>query len=245
MKILITNDDGVTSHGLLTLAEVLSKEHEVLVVAPESEQSAMGHAITIRMPLWVKRVALSRVFPVFATTGTPADCVKLGVEVLSNSAVDLVISGINRGFNLGTDIIYSGTVSGALEGVLLGIPSVAVSGPISESFNVEQAAEFVNKFIAEFDFNILPAFCALNINIPEGKIKGWRAARQSKRRFADRFESRRDPSGKTYYWLYGDVVEDDNDPEADYRVVNQGYASITPISVFLTEESVLKIMRRR
>ncbi len=239
MRILITNDDGVTSKGLLTLAKVLSKRHEVLVVAPESEQSATGHAITVRMPIWVKKVEVLEDFPVYATTGTPADCVKIGVEVLAKKTVDLVISGINHGHNLGTDVIYSGTVSGALEGALLGIPAIAASAPVEKNYDYHKAALFIEGFIQDFDFHILGQFTALNINFPSGIIKGWMATKQSTRRYADRFEARIDPSGNTYYWMYGDVIEDDPSSDSDYKAVKQGYVSVTPISIFMNNDRVL------
>lgn len=243
MRILITNDDGVTSVGLLTLAEVLSKRHEILVVAPESEQSATGHAITVRMPIWVKRVKVFEHIPVYATTGTPADCVKLGVEVIGERNIDLVVSGINFGYNLGTDIVYSGTVSGAIEGALLGIPSLALSAPASEDFDYKTAAEFSMSFIEHFDFSLLEKFTALNLNFPSGQIKGWKVTRQSARRYADRFEARVDPMGNIYYWMYGDVIEDDERIDSDYVVVKQGYVSVTPIMVFMTNEHLLNRLK--
>lgn len=243
MRILITNDDGVTSKGLLTLAKVLSKHHNVLVVAPESEQSATGHAITVRMPIWVKKIEVLEDFPVYATTGTPADCVKIGVEVLAKKRVDLVISGINYGHNLGTDVIYSGTVSGALEGALLGIPALAASAPIEKNYDYNQAALFIETFIQNFDFRILGQFTALNINFPSGIIKGWKATKQSTRRYADRFEARIDPSGNTYYWMYGDIVEDDPSADSDYNAIKQGYVSITPITIFMNNDKVLMSLK--
>jgi 5'-nucleotidase len=239
VKILLTNDDGVTSQGLLILAKTLAQKHNILVVAPESEQSATGHAITVRMPIWVKRVRVLEEFPIYATTGTPADCVKIGMEVLANKQIDMVISGINIGHNLGTDVIYSGTVSGALEGALLGVPSIAVSAPARENFDYYSASFFISNFIENFDFSILEPFTALNINFPEGDIKGWKATRQSIRRYADRFEARTDPSGNTYYWMYGDVVEDDSATDCDYCVVSKGYVSVTPITVFMLNERAL------
>lgn len=243
MRILLTNDDGVTSVGLLTLAEVFSRKHEVLVVAPESEQSATGHAITVRMPIWVKRVKVFEHIPVYATTGTPADCVKLGVEVIGEKNIDLVVSGINVGYNLGTDIVYSGTVSGAIEGALLGIASLALSAPANEDFDYKRAAEFAMEFIEEFDFSLLERFSALNLNFPPGEIKGWKVARQSARRYADRFEARVDPMGNTYYWMYGDVIEDDERPDCDYVVVRDGYVAVTPITVFMTHERLLERLK--
>ncbi len=247
MKILITNDDGVTSDGILTLAKRLSKEHKVVVVAPESEKSAVGHAITIHFPIWVKELNICSYAKVFSTTGTPADCVKLGIDELFKNP-DLIISGINRGPNLGTDVIYSGTVSGAMEGSMSGYPAIAVSSADYANPNYESAAEFTAKFIKEFDFSSLPPFTTLNINVPAlnyEEIKGWRFTRQSKRRWRDFFESRKDPFGRTYYWMMGEIIEDDDDPLADYKAVKEGYVSITPISVFLTNEDYLEKLLKK
>ncbi len=241
MRILITNDDGVTSPGILELARALSKKHEVVIVAPESERSASGHAITIHFPIWVKEVDMDDRFKVYATTGTPADCVKLGIDVLFKDP-DLVLSGINRGPNLGSDLIYSGTVSGALEGSLYGIPSIAVSSADYANPNFESAIRFVEEFIERFDLSRIPRYTALNVNVPAlsyEKIKGWRITRQSRRRWEDYFEARVDPFGRTYYWMMGHVIEDDPDPLADFRAVREGYVSITPISIFLTVEDLI------
>ncbi len=245
MRILITNDDGVTSDGILTLARRLSRDHEVCVVAPESERSAVGHAITIHFPIWVKELNICDYARVYSTTGTPADCVKLGIDELFKDP-DLVISGVNRGPNLGTDVIYSGTVSGALEGAMSGYPAIAVSSADYRNPNYESAAEFIAGFVEEFDFSALPPFTALNINVPAvpfEEIKGWKFTRQSRRRWADYFEARKDPFGRTYYWMMGKVIEDDDDPDADYKAVREGYVSITPITVFLTNEEYLKRLK--
>ncbi len=245
MRILLTNDDGVTSEGLLTLAKFLSQRHDVVIVAPESERSAVGHAITIHVPIWVKELKICEHVKVFSTTGTPADCVKLGVDVLFKEP-DVIISGINKGPNLGTDVIYSGTVSGALEGAMSGYPSIAVSSADFKNPNYKSAAKFILKFLEKFDFSILPPFTALNINVPPidyEKIKGWRITRQSKRRWEDYFEARVDPFGRTYYWMLGNVIEDDDEPDADYKAIQEGYVSITPISVFLTDEKLFEKLK--
>ncbi len=245
MRILITNDDGVTSNGILTLAKRLSRNHEVAIVAPESERSAVGHAITIHFPIWVKELSICDYAKVYSTTGTPADCVKLGIDELFK-APDLVISGVNRGPNLGTDIIYSGTVSGAMEGAMSGYPAIAVSSADYANPNYDSAAEFTARFIERFDFSTLPPFTSLNINVPAlsyEKIKGWKFTKQSKRRWKDFFEPRKDPFGRTYYWMMGDVIEDDDDPDVDYKAVKSGYVSITPITVFLTNEKYLDELR--
>ena len=245
MRILLTNDDGVTSEGLLTLAKYLSRKHEVVIVAPESERSAVGHAITIHVPIWVKELKICEHAKVYSTTGTPADCVKLGVDVLFREP-DVIISGINKGPNLGTDVIYSGTVSGALEGAMSGYPSLAVSSADYQNPLYESAAEFMLEFLKSFDFSSIPPYTALNINVPAipyERIKGWRFTRQSKRRWEDYFEARVDPFGRTCYWMLGNVIEDDEDPDADYKAVQERYVSITPVSVFLTNESYLKKLK--
>ncbi len=245
MRILITNDDGVTAMGLLSLADALSEDHEIVVVAPESERSATGHAITIRMPIWVKEIDIGKRFRVYAATGTPADCVKIGVDVLFKDP-DLVISGVNRGPNLGTDIIYSGTVSGALEGSMYGIPSLAVSSADYMNPNYESAVSFVKTFIEKFDFSLIPPFVALNVNVPAipyEDLKGWKLTKQSRRRWKDYFEARIDPFGRTYYWMMGDLIEEDPDPDADFKAVREGFVSVTPVSVFLTDRDVLRKLK--
>ncbi len=246
MRILITNDDGVTAEGLICLADALSVDNEVFVVAPESERSGMGHAITLHVPLWIKEVDMGKKYRIFATTGTPADSVKLGYDVIMDKRVDLILSGVNRGPNLGTDLIYSGTVSGALEGAMLGIPSIAVSTASWSEPNFESATRFVVEFIRNFDLSVIPEFTALNVNVPAlpyDEIKGWRITRQSKRRYKDYFEARKDPFGNTYYWMLGHVIEDDPDEESDYVVVKKGYVSITPISAFLTDWRIFEKLK--
>lgn len=239
MRILVTNDDGIMSPGISVLSKYLKEiTDEIIVVAPDVERSATGHAITIRTPLWVKEVSVNDEFLGYAVNGTPADCVKLALQALKKEEeIDLVISGINKGPNLGTDILYSGTVSGALEGALMGKPSIAISSANSENPNFESAARFVVEFLKVFDVKELPEFTALNVNVPARsyeEIKGWKVTKQSRRRYNDYFEARKDPFGNTYYWMLGEIIEDDPDENSDYMVVKNGYVSITPISVFLT-----------
>ena len=248
MRILLTNDDGITAPGIQLLAKELRKKYEVLVVAPAQEMSASGHAITIRMPLWVKEEYVGKTFLGYSVVGTPADCVKLGLDVLSPKRVDLVISGLNRGPNLGTDMLYSGTVSGALEGALQGVPSMAVSMSGWGDPHYETGVHVVKFLIENFPWKGIPEFRALNVNVPPievEELKGYRLTKQSKRRYRDYFEARRDPFGNTYYWMLGEVVEDDDDPESDYLAVKEGYVSITPITVFMTDHKLLEELRRR
>jgi len=243
MRILLTNDDGINSKGIILLAEYLSKEHEVFVVAPDKERSATGHSITIHVPLWMKKVFISEDVVAYSTTGTPADCVKLGYNVIMEKRVDLVVSGINRGPNMDMDILYSGTVSGAMEGAMMNIPSIAISSASYESPDFEGAARFLISFLKEFDLSLLDPFTMLNINVPVGEIKGWKLTRQSRRRRNDYFEERISPFGEKYYWMMGEVIEDDDREDVDYRVVQQGYVSVTPIHPFLTNEGCLRKLR--
>lgn len=244
-NILLVNDDGITAPGILCAARFLSKEHNVVVSAPESEQSAVGHGITLRLPLWARKLDINEPFEMYAVSGTPADCVKIGLDVIYRDrgiVPDVIISGINRGENLGTDVIYSGTVGGALEGAIAGIPSIAISVADFKSPIYESAAIFLMDFLKEFDMKSIPPFTALNINVPSlpyDKIMGWKITRQSKRRYKDYFEKRIDPAGREYYWMLGDVIEDDDDPLADYKALAQNYISVTPITIFMTNEEFL------
>jgi len=247
MRILVTNDDGIMSPGISILSKHLKEvADEVIIVAPDVERSATGHAITIRTPLWVKEVSVNNEFFGYAVNGTPADCVKLAIQDIKKGKIDLVISGINKGPNLGTDILYSGTVSGALEGALMGKPSIAISSANKENPDFESAARFIVEFLKVFNMRKLPEFTALNINVPAKpyeKIKGWKITKQSKRRYNDYFEARKDPFGNTYYWMLGEIIEDDPDENSDYMVVKNGYISITPISVFLTDYELFRILK--
>jgi len=238
MRILVTNDDGVYAPGIKILAEELCKEHEVHIYAPQEEQSASGHSLTMRRPLWKKKVRLSENFETYAITGTPVDCIKLGLHILEteNKPVDIVISGINRGPNLGLDLVYSGTVSGALEGAILGKPAIAVSSAIFNDGFYPSGAKFILKFLKNIDLSKFTKFSALNINVPplpSEEIKGWMVTNQSIKRFKDRYEERLDPYNNKYYWIFGEMLEDDEDPSADYKAIEKGLISVTPISPFM------------
>ncbi len=248
MRILITNDDGIMSEGIITLARKLSETEEVHVVAPDIERSATGHAITIRNPLWAKEIKFGNEFFGYAVNGTPADCVKLGIQaILRDKKVDLVLSGVNKGANLGTDVMYSGTVSGALEGAMMEVPSIAISSCSNSNPNFVSATKALIELIKHIDFNNFPKFSAINLNVPAidyDEIKGFKLTHQSKRRFRDFFEARQDPFGNTYYWMLGEIVEDDRDPQADYHAVEQGYVSVTPITMFHNDPEFMKILKK-
>ncbi len=217
-------------------------------IAPDIERSATGHAITIRNPLWAKEVKFGNEFFGYAVNGTPADCVKLGIQaILGDKKVDLVVSGVNKGANLGTDVMYSGTVSGALEGAMMEVPSIAISSCSTSNPNFISATKALTELIKHIDFNNFPKFSAINLNVPAidyDDLKGFKLTHQSKRRFRDFFEARQDPFGNTYYWMLGEIVEDDRDPQADYHAVEQGYVSVTPITMFHNDPEFMKILKK-
>jgi 5'-nucleotidase len=238
MEILITNDDGIYAEGIAALAAALKKLGNVTVVAPDTQRSAVGHAITIVDPLRVREARRNGKFFGYATSGTPADCVKLAIKTLMKKRPDLVVSGINLGANTGYNILYSGTVSGATEGALLGIPSLAVSLATFIKPDFSSAAAFSAKIAAAMKKRRLPAGTLLNVNvpaIPASKIKGARVTNQSHTSFNDWFDMRKDPRGQTYYWMAGDFKPKDPDASSDLNAVKAGYISITPIQFDLTD----------
>lgn len=238
MEILITNDDGIYSEGIFALASALKKAGNVTVVAPDTQRSAVGHAITIADPLRVVTANRNGKFFGYAASGTPADCVKLGIKSIMKKRPDLVVSGINLGGNLGYNILYSGTVSGATEGALLGIPSVAVSLNTFTKPDFSAAAAFAGKLARLLKKRKLPPGTLLNVNlpnIPASRIKGTRVANQSRTSFNDWFDKRVDPHGNTYYWMTGDFKSRDADRASDLNAVRAGYISVTPIQFDLTD----------
>ncbi|MFA4916867.1 MAG: 5'/3'-nucleotidase SurE [Syntrophales bacterium] len=243
MRFLLTNDDGIYAKGLSALYQELSKDADCLIVAPEVEQSAVGHAITIFRPLMVREAKKNGNFLGYSVTGTPADCVMIGIRELSEQPVDLVISGINLGPNVGINVIYSGTVSAATEGAIMGIPSIALSLDTQRDPDFTFAARFARK-MAKFmvkhnPLNNIP----LNINIPalpEDKIKGIVVTKQSRTRFIETFEKRVDPRDNIYYWLAGETqIPDEEEMNSDVSALSRGLISITPIYYDLTRYDVL------
>lgn len=237
MKILLTNDDGINAPGLYALSRELRKIGRTSIVAPETEQSAIGHAITLSNPLRLREVCRDGSFYGHSVNGTPADCVKLGAMVIFKGPPDVVVSGINLGPNLGIDVIYSGTVSAATEGTILGIPSVAISLATRKHPDYSFAAAFARGLCLKVKEKKLPAGILLNVNIPavpSGKIKGVKITRQGKARFKDTFEKRTDPRGNAYYWLTGEIIGEEGDKEADGKAVKENYISITPLHFDLT-----------
>ncbi|MGF1515323.1 MAG: 5'/3'-nucleotidase SurE [Elainellaceae cyanobacterium] len=261
MKLLISNDDGVFAAGIRTLANTLAAAgHEITVVCPDRERSATGHGLTLHDPIRAEQVdaIFDGAITAWACSGTPSDCVKLALGALLKTPPDLVLSGINHGPNLGTDVLYSGTVSAAMEGVIEGIPSIALSLASFSAQEFQPAANIARSLIEALDYAALPKTTLLNVNIPaveESATKGIMLTRQGIRRYVDLFEKRVDPRGKTYYWLAGEVLEeiddvDDHsfcgglseellDIETDVQAIRRNYITVTPLHYNMT--SVLGI----
>jgi 5'-nucleotidase len=242
MRYLLTNDDGIYAKGLAALYNELSKDADCLVVAPEVEQSAVGHAITIFQPLMVRRARKNGNFLGYAVKGTPADCVKIGIRELSQKPVDLVVSGINLGANVGINVIYSGTVSAATEGAILGVPSLAISLDARTSGDFRFAAKFARK-IATFILEYPIPDIIMNVNIPalpEKEIKGIVVTKQGKARLVESFERRVDPRDNIYYWLAGETkLSVHEEEDSDASALNRGMISITPIYFDLTRHDII------
>ena len=239
MKILVSNDDGIYSPGILALAHAMSEiADEVMVVAPDVEQSAVGHGITVRRPLRYKETILELPKNVrsYRVDGTPADCVVLGV-LSEEKKPDIVVSGINLGSNLGYDVTHSGTVAAAIEGMTLGVPSVAFSLRSSEAdFDFTHGATYAKELVPHVAKNGLPARTLLNVNFPVGKPKGVRLARQSTHSWEDTLVKRDDPYGIPYYWVSG-VPTAVREPDTDFTTVEDGYTSVTPLYFDMTHNS--------
>ncbi len=247
MRILLTNDDGIHAPGLAALSQALTSEHELLIVAPEAEMSAVGHAITLTSPLRVRETYKNGTFFGYAVTGTPADCVKIAVQELIEEAPDIILSGINLGANVGVNILYSGTVSAATEGAFLGVPSAAISLATLRRPDFTFAAQFSRKLIPFIMECQLRDGTALNVNIPAlppHKIKGVCLTRQDLSRFKERFEKRNDPRGMVYYWLAGEKIVEEGIPDNDLTALRAGKITITPIHYDLTCESELERLRQ-
>jgi 5'-nucleotidase len=243
MKILLTNDDGIYAKGIEVLHKHLRKDSEVIVVAPETEQSAVGHAITLTDPLLVKPVNRNGSFFGYAVKGTPADCVKLAINELVEQRPDLVVSGINLGANVGINVIYSGTVSAATEGAILGVPSMAISINTFRDADFEPAARFARLLARQVNKYGLPPHTSLNVNVPaisENEIKGVKITRQGVTRFVESFDRRVDPRENVYYWQCGSTPPLAEDDDTDACALARNYISITPIHHDLTNYDFLR-----
>src|SRR5215467_8080047 len=239
MVILLSNDDGIQSEGLIALEESLRPIGEIYTVAPDRAQSSMSHALTLHRPLRVHEIAPRRM----SVDGTPVDCVKLALTGLLPVRPNLVVSGINKGPNLGDDIIYSGTVSAAIEGALLGLPAIAVSLVTFKDFDFRAAAEFTAHLVSQIQQSGIPPKTLLNVNVPsvpKEELKGWRLTRMGKRHYNETIVERVDPRGGKYYWIGGDDLGFDQEDGTDCMAVQEGYVSVTPLQVDLTDYKLLQ-----
>lgn len=252
MKILISNDDGIHADGIAALSKALCKEHDVYIVAPDRERSAAGHSLTLHTPLRVEeiepRYGSKRSW---TTNGTPGDCVKIAINAIlePEEKPDIVITGINHGPNLGTDILYSGTVSCAMEGAVMGYPSLAVSlcsmGYNANSF--DYTAKFVAKFLPKIKEIKFPKRTILNINVPgveEEDINGVAITALGTRMFTDEYEKRIDPRGKAYYWLAGELIKESKNDKTDINAIRWNKISITPITFDMTHKTIIPSLEK-
>ncbi|GAB4136539.1 MAG: 5'/3'-nucleotidase SurE [Cyanobacteria bacterium J069] len=250
MHLLISNDDGIFSLGIRTLANTLAQAgHQVTVVCPDRERSATGHGLTLHKPIRAEEI--DSVFQpgvkAWACSGTPSDCVKLALGALLDSPPDMVLSGINHGSNLGTDVLYSGTVSAAMEGVIEGLTSIAFSLTSFASQEFQPAANFAQRLVSYLAANPLPQPMLLNVNVPAvpaEKLAGVAVTRQGLRRYIDQFEKRVDPRGKTYYWLAGELLEDVPQPDLELVVTSAsklGEASGAWLNQMMTDVQAIRL----
>jgi len=245
LRILVTNDDGIQSRGILALAGALERIAEVWVVAPDRERSAVSHALTMGRPLRKKRIqALGSRY--FAVNGTPTDCVLLGAHKILPGRPDLLVSGINKGENLGDDISYSGTVSAAIEGTILGIPSFAISLVARKNFDFRPAAAFAVRLARNLLRHGLPKNTFLNVNVPAGKgRRSYRITRMGKRIYGDSVREMRDPWGKKYYLIGGNDPGYADTEDSDFRAIARGSISITPLHLDWTNYASFETLLRR
>ena len=248
LEILICNDDGISSHGIRSLIEAVNGLGKITVVAPDSPQSGMGHAISIGKPLRLERFDLFKEIESWACTGTPVDCVKLGTGVLLNNKPDLLVSGINHGLNASISVFYSGTMSAAIEGAIEGIPSIGFSlDDFSSDADFSEAIPWVRTIIKAALEQGIPTQTALNVNIPkksEQDIRGIKITRQALGRFQEEFEKRVDPYGRNYYWLTGQFALDDNGEDTDMWAIQNNYISICPVEIDATAHHNTSVLNR-
>lgn len=246
--ILVTNDDGVVSPGIKALIEVASEFGDVVVVAPDSPQSGMGHAITLENMLRVERVHLFGDIPAYQCSGTPVDCVKIAIDKILKRKPDLCLSGINHGANSSINVIYSGTMSAAMEASIDGIKAIGFS-LLDYSFEADfsGAKHFARIIIQQMLENGLPNGCLLNVNFPKlpaEEIKGMKICRQAVAHWEESYDERVDPRGGTYYWLTGKFVNEDNGEDTDEWALANGYVSIVPVQFDLTNQHGMRFLNK-
>jgi 5'-nucleotidase len=246
MRILLTNDDGVNARGLQALRVALQDVGEVWIVAPDREQSAASHALTLRDPLRLERIDER----VFSVSGTPTDCVLMavrGIEGVLEPRPDLILSGINHGPNMGDDVTYSGTVAAALEGRLLGVPAIAFSNVHWHPKHLDASARWARELVLRLAGDGLPPDLLLNVNVPDlefEEIRGWKATKLGLRVYRDEIISQVDPRGRAYFWIGGDPPVWEQDDDSDFGAVSSGYVSVTPLQKDWTDREGLRELRR-
>ncbi len=244
--ILISNDDGITAPGLRVLVEEMKLIGEVILVAPDKPQSAMGHAITVTLPLRLKESFIFEGVKAYECSGTPADCVKLALDKVCPRTPNIMVSGINHGPNYSINVIYSGTMSAAVEAAIDGVQSIGFSlNDYGSNANFEYCRPFINQIVNTMLNNPLPYGTLLNVNFPNTEnIKGLKICRQASAKYAESFEERNDPNGRKYYWMTGVLINlepDDND--TDLWAVDNNYASIVPTKFDLTSNGFIQHLR--
>ena len=238
-KILVTNDDGIHSAGIIALAQALESLGDVVVVAPAHEMSAASHSLTLTRPLRIEKIDDHH----FSVDGTPTDCVNIAITHILKGKPDLIVSGINKGYNLGDDVTYSGTVSGALEGALLGIPSLAVSLERNRDVpHFDHAAAAAATVASAVLRRGLPPRTLLNINVPRGRPKGLKVTVQARRNHVTSVSEAVDPRGQPYYWIEEGQSDWEPHDRSDYQAVRDGYVSVTPLQPDLTHYAALKFV---
>ncbi|HXX58796.1 MAG TPA: 5'/3'-nucleotidase SurE [Thermodesulfovibrionales bacterium] len=242
--ILVTNDDGVHSPGLIALYKAMKEVGNAYIVAPDRERSAVGHSLTLHRPLKVEEVREH----VYSVNGTPTDAVVLGVNKILPRKPDIVVSGINRGGNLGDDITYSGTVSAAIEGTILNVPSLAVSVHGERNCHFDTAAIYALRVVRHIIENPLPYDTFLNVNVPnmgKGDVRGIRITRQGKRIYDNSIQDVFSPRGERHYWIGGGIPYWEHGDDTDISAVEKGYVSVTPVHLDLTNYSALQLMKKQ
>lgn len=245
-NILVTNDDGFDAPGIIALYKALIPLGKVTVIAPDRQRSAVGHCLTFFSPVRVKKLSDEESLVIYNTTGTPTDCILLAVHEIMEKKPDIVVSGINRGPNLGDDVTYSGTVTAALEGTLQGIPSIACSIASYDEVNYDFAARFTARLASELLEKSLPKGVFLNLNVPalpESQIKGVSITRQGRSIYQQSVEKRYDPRGEEYYWISGDRPQGCMEPGTDFEAIRDNKISITPLQLSMTHKELIDYMK--
>jgi 5'-nucleotidase len=235
VNILVTNDDGITSTALYGLRDALADLGRVFIVAPDRDQSATSHSLTLYRPMRIDHPEPD----VYAVDGTPTDCVLVAMHGLLSEPIDLVVSGVNRGPNMGDDVFYSGTVAAAIEGAMQGLPAIAVSLEVSGLADFTYACAFTRRLVDVLRREPMPPKSVLNVNVPNrpaAAIAGVEITRLGKRAYHDTLIERTDPRGRKYYWIGGDAPVWEPEPETDFLAVSRGFVSVTPLHLALTDE---------